>query len=538
VSPIRELARDRILRRAAAALALYRLADYGPWVAILVYAYGQGGATATGLVSFGILIPTALFAPVAGPLIDRFGAGTVLVSAYALQALAMAATAAALLIGSPPPLVYVLAAVTAMLVTITHPAHAVASPSLARSTEQLVALNAVTGWLLSAGLVLGPAFAGAILAVSSPGAVYAVGATLLATATALVVPLRRIAPPLPDIAAGGLVAAMRRVHEGGRALLHMDASREVVLVLAATYMMVGAFDVLAVTLSLGPLGIGGSGAGYLTATHGVGAAAAAAASLGLLGRPRLVPVILTAAVLAGVGFLFLGLVTTLVVAFAVAAVAGVSRSLLEVTGQTLLQRVTPTRKLAGVFAFKEGLAMAAWGIGSGTVPLLVAVAGTTGAVVFTGAIVPAVVLLRLRRLIAVDTAVTVPVVTIALLRSLPLFRFLPVPALDGIAGATTDLTIAAGATVVREGDRGSRYYAVADGTFDVSKRGHPLNRLERGEGFGEIALLHDGVRTATVSTRTGGRLVALEREPFLVAVTGHGETNHRAHDIAFGRLRE
>src|SRR5262245_7564906 len=172
---LRSLARDGALRRAALALALYRLAEFGPWVAILVYAYEQGGATAVGLVSFGILIPTALLAPFAGPLIDRFGATRVLVGAYGAQALAMAATAAALLTAAPSGVVYVRAAVTAMVLTFTHPAYAVASPSLSRTTEQLVALNAVTGWVLSLGLVVAPALSGMILAVSQPGAVYAAG---------------------------------------------------------------------------------------------------------------------------------------------------------------------------------------------------------------------------------------------------------------------------------------------------------------------------------------------------------------------------
>jgi hypothetical protein len=62
-SPLRALTANRLLRREAAALALYRLAEFGPWVAMLVFAYGQGGATTTGLVSLALLVPTALFAP-------------------------------------------------------------------------------------------------------------------------------------------------------------------------------------------------------------------------------------------------------------------------------------------------------------------------------------------------------------------------------------------------------------------------------------------------------------------------------------------
>ena len=140
----------------------------------------------------------------------------------------------------------------------------------------------------------------------------------------------------------------------------------------ATFVMVGAFDVLAVVLAVGVLDIGGSGAGYLTAVHGGGAVVGAGLSFALVGRARLVPVLLGAALVGSVAFVLLGVAISLVAALIVAAVAGVSRSLLEVSAATLLQRVTPTSLLARVFAFKEGLAMGAWALGSVLVPGLIA----------------------------------------------------------------------------------------------------------------------------------------------------------------------
>src|SRR3954454_23630105 len=124
-SSLASLARDPVLRREAAALGLFRLAEFGPWVAMLVYAYDNGGTTATGLVSLGILVPTALCAPFAGPLIDRFGASRVLLGAYIAQATTMAATALSLLAGAPALVSYVLGAATATALVVTHPAHAV-----------------------------------------------------------------------------------------------------------------------------------------------------------------------------------------------------------------------------------------------------------------------------------------------------------------------------------------------------------------------------------------------------------------------------
>ncbi len=535
-SPLRALAANRVLRREAAALALYRLAEFGPWVAMLVFAYAQGGATTTGLVSLALLVPTALFAPFAGPLIDRFGASRVLLGAYLAQAVAMGATAASLLVDAPPVSTYVLGAVTAMALTVTHPAHAVVSPGIARTTEQLVALNAVTGWILSIGLVVAPAAAGLILAFSEPGAVYAAGAGCLFVAAVLVVPLRDLVPALAREVADTGGGTVRQLEEGARMLARSSASREVVIVLAATFLMIGAFDVLAVVLALGSLGIGGSGAGYLTATHGAGAVVGALASFALVGRARLVPVMIGAALLAAIAFLILGIETSILVAFVVAAVSGISRSLLEVTGQTLLQRVTSTALLARVFAFKEGLTMAAWGLGSVTVPLVIAIAGVRGALFVTGAIVPAIVLLRLRPLQRVDAAVAVPVVAIALLRSLQVFRALPVPALEGIARAAHNLSVPAGAAIVRQGEPGDRYYAIADGTVEVIKDGRLVATRGRGEGFGEIALLHGVTRTATVVAVTAATLTAIEREPFLVAVTGHSQTRERLEHVASQRL--
>jgi MFS family permease len=535
-SPLRSLARDPVLRREALALALFRLADFGPWVAILVFAYDQGGATAAGLVSLGLLAPTALFAPFGGPLIDRHGASRALLGGYVVQAALTAATAVSMLAGAPAGITYTLAALTTMALTVTLPAHAVISPGIARTTEQLVAFNAVTGWILSLGLVAAPALAGLMLALASPGAVYVAGAVCLAAAALLVLPLRSLAPPLPvdeGLPAAGMA---RQLEQGAVALSRSSASREVVIVFAATFLMIGAFDVLAVALALGTLDIGGSGAGYLTAMHGAGAVVGAACSYLLIGRSRLVPVILGAALVVALAFALLGLRTTLVLAFAVAAVSGFARSLLEVAGQTLLQRVTPTALLARVFALKEGLTMAACGIGSVLVPVFVALAGIRGALLAAGAIAPFVVLLRLRPLLRVDAAAEVPVVTVALLRSLDVFRALPVPALEGVAHTSATISVPAGSVIVREGEPGDRYYAIADGSVEVRREGELVRTLGRGEGFGEIALLHATTRTASVSAVPETTLVAIEREAFLVAVTGHGGTRQRVEGVAAARL--
>jgi CRP-like cAMP-binding protein len=123
-----------------------------------------------------------------------------------------------------------------------------------------------------------------------------------------------------------------------------------------------------------------------------------------------------------------------------------------------------------------------------------------------------------------------------LLRTVGVLRALPVPALEGVAHGATELVVQAGTTIVRQGDHGDRYFVFADGTVEVSHDGRPIASHGRGEGFGEIALLHDGIRTATVTATTDVRLIAVDREPFLVAVTGHRETGSRMQAVAARRF--
>jgi hypothetical protein len=264
----------------------------------------------------------------------------------------------------------------------------------------------------------------------------------------------------------------------------------------------------------------------------VGAVVGAFAAQAYVGRRRLVPVMLVAATVAGAALIGLSAALTVGLAFAVAALTGLARSVLDVSTRTMLQRVTSTELLARVFATQEGLSLAAWGVGSACVPAVIALAGIRGALVFAGAILPVAVLLRLRPLLAADDAASIPTVRIALLRSLPIFRSLPIAALEGLAHTAHDLEVGAGGTVVAEGEVGDRYFAIVDGTARVTQAGRELRTMRRGEGFGEIALLHDVPRTATVAAASDLQLCVIERDPFLVALTGHAPSRAHAEQLA------
>jgi CRP-like cAMP-binding protein len=170
------------------------------------------------------------------------------------------------------------------------------------------------------------------------------------------------------------------------------------------------------------------------------------------------------------------------------------------------------------------------------VPVLVHLGGSQLALLGVAAVLPLAAAVGGRALFSLDTEAPVPVVEIALLRSLPLFAELPAPAVEGLAAALTAAEVPAGAVLIRQGEEGDAYYAIAAGQLDVLQDGHFLRRCGRGEGVGEIALLRAVPRTATVAAHTDATVYKLGREPFLTAVLGHAATQRRAHSIADAQL--
>jgi CRP-like cAMP-binding protein len=160
-------------------------------------------------------------------------------------------------------------------------------------------------------------------------------------------------------------------------------------------------------------------------------------------------------------------------------------------------------------------------------------------VALCGPAVVAVVLVGLfwHRLRTIDSTATVPQVEIGLLRAIPLFAALPAPSIEGVARQLESVSVVAGTVVVAEGDPGDHYYAVADGELAVSRNGQRLGTLSRGDGFGEIALIRQVPRTASVTALSDTLLYALAKDPFVRCVTGHAPTTVRVGSIIAEHLR-
>ena len=526
----RSLAGNRALVRVLAGYALFVLTEYSAWIAVLVFAYSRGGATVAGLVAVAQLVPAAVLAPVMAAVADRRSPAVLLAAGYLVQATGMAATAAAIWAGVPVA-AYACAVIACIAQTTTRPAQAALVPSVAATADQLTAVNVMVSWLESAGLVTSGLLAGILISLAGVASVLLVCAGLGVAAALLAVGLRvAVAPPQE-----GPAAVLADVTQGLRLAVRRPRLRVMLALLTAEAVVAGALDLLFVILAVGVLGRSQAWAGYLNSAYGVGAVLAATVSVFLIGRrlgaPILGAVFLLSMVLAVLEF-GIGLAGTV----ALLAVAGAAATLLDVALRTLLQRSVPLELMGRVFGVLEGLTMAGYALGALLVPLLVHLGGNRLALIGTAVVLPLAAVAGGRALFALDAEVPVPVVEIALLRSLPLFAELPAPSIEGLAAALTPVHLSAGSVLIRQGDPGDAYYAVAAGELDATQDGHFLRRCGRGEGVGEIALLRTIPRTATVTAHTAATVYRLNREPFLTAVLGHAPTQQLADDIAETRM--
>lgn len=315
-------------------------------------------------------------------------------------------------------------------------------------------------------------------------------------------------------------------------------ARVLVIALSADFVAMGALDVLYPELAIGVLERSESWAGYLNAAFGAGATLAVVVTAGLVGKPRLVPSLLGGLALYFVAFAVLAAAPTTGTALILLAAAGAGRVIFDVATRTLLQRVAPTDVLARVFGLLEGLAMAGLAIGSLLIAGLVALGGASFGLIGIGLLLPLAALVAGRTLLDVDRHADVPVVEINLLRSLPLFALLPAAQVEGLARSLQPLAVTGGTELIVQGELGDRFYVVADGEIEVTRDGSRVATLERGDGFGEIALLHDVPRTATCRAVGPARVYVLAQTDFLTAVTGHPQAHEEVSRLATGRSPE
>jgi len=528
------LYRNPSLRRLQLAWIGSSVGTWGYVVALMVYAYGHGGPSAVGLVGVIRWFPAAIAAPFGGMLGDRFPRLRVMVVSDLVRAGALTAAAAAIAFSAPAAVVYVLA----ILVTVTsqafQPAESALLPTLAESPEELAAANVANSTIEYAGYFVGPALGGVLLAVSSVETVFAATAAAFLWSAAMLALIRLRAPePAREAARGSwqheALAGFRTIWRDSRLSL-------IVALFAAQTFVYGGLTVLIAVASIQLLGLGSPGIGYLNAALGVGGLIGGVVAVTLVGVRRLALIFGVGLVLWGTPILVLGLWAKTGAAFVLIGLAGLGMTLTDVAGFTLLQRAVPEEVLARVFGVLHSAFFAAGGIGAIIAPALVSWLGIKGALIVTGALLPAVTAPSFGMLGRIDRSLTVPTAQINALRAIEMFAPLPAPTLEALAMSLARVDVPAGETLFRQGDHGDRFYIIESGEVEIEIDGREANVLGPGDHFGEIALLRNFPRTATARARKATQLFALNRDAFLGAVTGHAESSEEADTVVVARL--
>jgi MFS family permease len=521
------------LRRVLAAYLGFSVAEMANFIAILIYAYEVGGSPALGLVAFLQLAPAAVFAPVGATLGDRFRREVMLTVAYAVFAASSAAVAIALYADWPVGVIYVLAAVNATVLTLVRPLHESLLPALARSTEQLTAGYVAGGTIENLGLIAGPLLAGLTAAAWGTGAVFVITTALLLLGTFLVWGVKT-----STAADRGTDQSAIQMTLEGLGVFRESRPRVILLMLTSVIFLAGVLEVATIVLAFEVFGSEDAGAAWLNAVIGVGAAAGSVLAVVLIGRRHLAPSMRRGLLLIAVSVSLIPIVGSQAVALVALAVMGAGWTFVDVSGRIMLQRVIPLGGLSRAFGVLEGTSMAAEALGSVAGAVLIGWLGVGWTLVVASLLIIVVLLINRRALQEADIGVIVPIEHLHLLRSTLMFAALGPAELERLARTIDEESVGPGSAVCVQGEPGDRFYFVERGTARVVRDGMDVATLGTGDFFGEIALLRDIPRTATVEAVSDLDLLVLERGPFLDAIKSSACQIEAAQAVSQTRMDE
>lgn len=485
-------------------------------VALSVYAFNQGGATEVGLVSLLRMLPSAVLAPFASAVADRWRRDLALTLVSILRCLASAGIAVIVATGGPALYVYALAILSTAAALLYRPVNSALLPLLCRTPAELASANVVRGLLDSVSTLVGPALAALLLAGGSTSAGFWAVAGIAGLSAAFTLGLRVEEPERPPTRGsvlGGLLL-------GARVWLRSGQMRVLLTLLSAQVLTRGALSVFSVLVAVDLLGMGEAGTGTLTAALGAGAIVGSLFASVFVGSRRLAVWFGAGVAMWGAPLVALALLPHESSALALFAVIGVGNALVDVGVFTLVARLAPERVLARVFGLLESVGALAVGAGSVLAAQIASSTSLREALWVIGLIGPALVVIFWFPLRRLDDAMVARDEDLALLRTVSVFDPLPLPALEQLAAGLRTRWVAAGETLYAEGDPPDGCVVIRQGHADVVGHGQTIATVGPGELVGEIALLRHVPRTATVRATTDMDLRLLDTDRFLLVVTG------------------
>ena len=528
---IRAALHDPDLRRLQASWMAVNAGQWAYLVTNLVVAYEAGGAAATGLLGVASFIAPTVVSPFAGVPAARWRPERVLATVTALRVLAVALTVGLIALDGPVLLLVPLVLVESGAGASGRSLQIGLQPLLARSPAELVAANVAAGTAEGLGTFAGPALSGLLITVLGPLGSYLGVLAVYALAVAALAGMH-VPPTRP-----GVAPSVRRELLAGIGAVRRSPST--LLVLSSLDIQAGvrgALLVLTVVAAIELFGMGDAGVGALNAAFGAGGVIGAIGSVALAGRARLAPPFAVALAGWGLPIVFLGLITSPGVALALMLIIGASNAVLDVAGFTLLQRTTANADRIAVMGLLISVAGATMAIGGFVAPILVNQLGIEGALIATGVVLPILAVVTWPGVRNADRAAVVDTGRLNRIRADPLFAPLSMAVVEQLSEQLVPLTFAPGDELIREGEPGDRYYLLERGRVAVSQTGQQVREQGPGDSFGEIALLRDVPRTATVRALEPVETLTLSRDDFLGTLCGQTTSRRIADTIVMERV--
>lgn len=473
----------------------------------------------------------AASAPVYAALAGRFRRERVLGCAVLARGAAVALVIPVLAFHAPNTVLFVVIALEGFTQSAPKALHDALLPWLADSPAQLVAANALTSLLETAGVLVGAGVAAAALGLSGPPAALVIVVGLCALGAWPLFAIRGI-----DTRVGDNGARLLSQLAGGIGVLRRSpTARAVVIVMGVTAALTGIAQSVVASIAADVVHIGADGTPVLIGAVGVGGVLGGIASLSLGRRSMSLPLIIG---LLGCALTLFALAVTSAEALAIAllSVFGIGITYQIVCGRTLLQRSASGRSLdllVGIYALIAVSIVGVAGLCAGEINAAIGVRGTlrvAGGLALLGAVY------GLWRLRPIDRLAPAHGEELDAIKRVEAFRPLSVAAANQLASALIAVRPAEGDVVVRQGDRADDMFLIASGVFEAAVDGQRVRTLHGGDHFGEIALLFDAPRTASVRCVQEGGLWRLRREDFLSAITGNSATEEVMKAIADQRL--
>ena len=519
--------RHRDFRLLTLALGVSGAGSWAYNVALAVYVYEQTHSAAwVGAATIGRFVPSMVFGAYGGVLAERFERVRLMVVLNLICTGLMGVLALITQEKGPVLLVIALAGVSSVVGMTFTPADYAMTPQVV-PPSLLAAANTVRNTVENLTVIAGPALGGLLLLLGSPPIAFAFNAGSFLVAAAFTAMVRERSRPV-DVTEGGESGPLRQM------LVGINTVRtSVTATVLVTYSVIASFvygvdTVQFVLLSRYQLGTGTDGYGYLLAGLGLGGVAAAGLVSRISSWDRLGTVILIGMATYCLPTLLFLVVDNSVVAFLIQGVRGAGTLVVDVLAMTAMQRSLPGDKLARVMGAFFTLVLGAISLGALLTPQLYEHTNLDTTIWVAGLGLPALCLLGWPWLVRMDNSNLAHLAEIRprllVLQRAAILAEASQSVLERLASTATELEVPAGVAVVTEGEPADAFYVIESGVMAVHSHGDStvstaLPPLGEGEYFGEIGLLERIPRTATVVASVPSKLLRVDGEEFLEALT-------------------